>query len=191
MHRTRVLLSLLAVCLVGTTAQASYTININQVGTDLVATGSGSIDLTDLSHTLNASGPGVIAPGAGIVRVGGPSNQSISTYHTITGPASFGALVFTNPDSGSGPVVGVSGGDNLLVVPAGYVSGASLGTTTATYLNQSFSSTGLDPGTYTWTWGSGPDADSFTVQVGPVTPEPASLGLLAIGGMAMGRRRRA
>jgi MYXO-CTERM domain-containing protein len=81
-----------------------------------------------------------------------------------------------------------------LFLPAGYISGHSL-SDSATYDDATFASLQATPGTYTWTWGTGTHADSFTLQIGPVatTPEPASLTLLAMGlaglGLALRTRR--
>ena len=46
---------------------------------------------------------------------------------------------------------------------------------------------GLNPGTYMYTWGSGPTADSLTVDVvsSQSVPEPASLWMALIGGVAI------
>ena len=49
------------------------------------------------------------------------------------------------------------------------------------FAGQTFASIGLSPGTYAWTWGSGIDADSFTVEIGPAVPEPASALSVGIG----------
>ena len=74
-------------------------------------------------------------------------------------------------------------------MPQGYVSGASL-SSTSTYNGATLLSLGVTPGTYTWTWGTGVDADSFTLQIGPAgvpdagstlpLPGFASLGLVAL-----------
>jgi hypothetical protein len=65
-----------------------------------------------------------------------------------------------------------------LIVPIGYVSGSAL-SDTSTYDNATFNSLGVTPGTYVWTWGSGANADSFTLNIGAaVVPEPSSLLLL-------------
>jgi hypothetical protein len=45
-------------------------------------------------------------------------------------------------------------------------------------------------GTYIYRFGVGGDADSFTVQIGPSVPEPASWTLLAIGFASLGLARR-
>jgi hypothetical protein len=55
---------------------------------------------------------------------------------------------------------------------------------TDTYANQTFSSLGLNPGTYTYTWGTGGPDHTLPVQVGTV-PEP-STALVAAAGMLAG-----
>ena len=51
-------------------------------------------------------------------------------------------------------------------MPIGYVSGSALSDTGATWDNQTFRSLDVTPGTYKWTWGSGANADSFTLNIG-------------------------
>jgi hypothetical protein len=76
-------------------------------------------------------------------------------------------------------------------VPHLYVSDSAL-SDSATWTNSSFSSLGVTPGTYVWTWGSGADADSLTLDVVPA-PALSGLPLLAwlLGRVALlaGRRR--
>ena len=77
-------------------------------------------------------------------------------------------------------------------LPTTYVSGEAL-SNTSTYSDKTIAGLGLTPGTYTWTWGTGPTADSFQLQVEAATPEPATFGLLtfaAAGMLLAGYRRR-
>jgi hypothetical protein len=70
------------------------------------------------------------------------------------------------------------------------VSGAAL-SDSATWDNATLSSLGLTPGTYTWAWGNGADADSFVIDIKATTvPEPASLALLATSVLGLGTARR-
>ena len=161
-------------------ARANFVATIDQVGPNVVVTGSGTIDLTGLSFLFGGTATPSISPNTGSLSVG-PS-ASADAYSAISGPASFGTGAFTSADGGSGDVVGVQG--LLLLVPQGYVSGNPL-SGSATYDNATFASLGITPGTYTWTWGTG--VDSFTLQIGPAgVPDAGStLGLLlvALGGL--------
>ena len=53
-------------------------------------------------------------------------------------------------------------------------------------------SLGLTPGTYEWTWGTGMDADSFTLQIGPAgVPDTGStLSLLSFASLGLVALRR-
>jgi len=62
-----------------------------------------------------------------------------------------------------------------------------------TFTGETFTSLGLTPGTYEWTWGSGASADAFTLNVGAV-PVPAAVwlfgsGLLGLIGVARRKAR--
>jgi hypothetical protein len=108
------------------------------------------------------------------------------------GSASFGSGATTGASSGSGSPVGIYNYPDLLFVPYDYVSGSPL-MDTATYDNATFSSLGVTPGTYVWSWGSGSNADSFTLTVGAAAvSEPSTLELMTLGllGAGVARRKR-
>jgi hypothetical protein len=158
-------------------AEASGVIDISQVGGNVVATGSGTVDLSGLTYNTTFSQEEGVNPSFGAVIIG--PGGDIDVYTGISGPASFGPGVITYASSGSGDALGVSEGEAALAVPAGYVSGTSL-SGSSTFDSATLASLGLTPGKYVYTWGSGPDADSLTVDIGSV-PEPSTWAMMLLG----------
>jgi hypothetical protein len=171
-------------------ARAGYVVDLTQQGSDVVATGSGPIDLTGLTFfsTDNFSGP-EITPNGGDDPINmdiltGPRGQPFDIYTGLTGPASFGSGGGAGGDSASGDFVGMTASTDLYV-PDGYVSGSPL-SDTATYDSQTFSSLGATPGTYKWTWGTGPN-QNFTLVIGAAAvPEPSTWAMMLLGFAGLG-----
>ncbi len=160
----------LGALLSSTQSFAVYTVNIQQVGSDVVATGGGSINLTALHLAgLNGAAATLMWPSSGDLRLG---TGNFNVYNNFVGPANFGTGGITFADSNTGVVVSVYNTTEIHV-PTAYVSGANLGTSTATWNGATYTSLGITPGTYTWSWGAaGPNADSFIVNI--VAPPPTT-----------------
>jgi hypothetical protein len=170
-------------------AQA-YNVTLEQVGSNVVATGSGAIDLTGLQLFLSISGVPAMFPAFGLIQTGAAGPMGV--YIGVTGPTSFGSggLFFAN--SGSGDFVGI--GPSFISVPLFYVSGSAL-SSSATWNNASFASLGVTPGTYVWTWGTGLPNQNFTLRIGSVgVPDSGStvslLGFVLLGLAALRRKLR-
>lgn len=162
--------------------RADFIVTLEQVGSNVVATGTGTINLTDLGYLDSPNTEADIDPDFGALVVGPASLELVDEYSGVTtGPSSFGSSSATYASSGSGDMVGILDQEADLFVPQGYVSGDAL-TSTSTFDNTTLSALGVTPGTYTWTWGSGADADSFVLEAGPIaTPEPKFVMVLALG----------
>jgi hypothetical protein len=162
-------------------AQAGYVVTLTQVGSNVVASGSGTIDLTDLTFLLDNTGSfSEVFPHQGTIKTGpafSPFIPTVDIYRGLSGPTGFGGGDITAANSGSGDLVGVTGSAAVagvlgtLFLPHGYISDTPLADS-ATFNNATFSSLGVTPGTYVWTWGSGADADSFTLRIGTAPPPP-------------------
>jgi hypothetical protein len=165
-------------------AQAGYVVDLTQVGSDVVATGSGPIDLTGLTFSGNTSVSSLVAPDAAIINTG--TNSAVEdTYTGATGPASFGSgFLASFANSAAGDMVGIMGPGGEVIVPFGYVSDSPL-SDTATYDGQTFMSLGVTPGRYEWTWGSGAN-QNFTLVVGTVVPEHSTWAMMLIGFAGLG-----
>jgi hypothetical protein len=162
-----------------------YVVTLEEVGSNVVATGSGAIDTTGLllfqsggsffSVVDPSSTPDFIFTGAG--------SYALYLDPAGNGPSSFGSGGETVAASGSGGYVGINCFGYNLCVPAGYISDSPL-SDSALYNNATFASLGVTPGTYVWTWGTGAD-QSFTLEIG-TTPLPAALPLFVTGLGAIG-----
>jgi hypothetical protein len=163
-------------------ARAAFIVNVDPVGSDVVMTGSGTLNTAALNHLDIGGVVADVHASTGELIMGPTSNTFVNVLDPISGPSNFGSGGSFAASSGSGNLEGVSG--NVLLVSS--TSGAL--SNTDTYSGKTLASLGLTVGTYVWTWGSGANADSFTINVNPV-PEPASLGLIALAGLALLRRR--
>jgi hypothetical protein len=81
-----------------------------------------------------------------------------------------------------------------LFVPAGYTSGSFI-SGTDTFNGTTLAGLGLTDGTYTYDFGTGPNADSVVVNIGTVSPVPEAstwammiLGFAGIGFIAYRRK---
>ena len=173
-------------------ANAAYVINFAESGGAVIATGSGSLNVSALTvHTSNNL-PNYMTPLGNIFLSG--NSGPLTMYRTVNAAPFFGTGATVFPTTSVGNRVGIMS-NQFVIVPQNYVSGSDLGTTTTTFANASFASLGLTLGSYVWTWGSGGNADSLTINIpGAVSPvpEPASWGLMILGlglaGAAMRRR---
>jgi hypothetical protein len=175
-------------------AQAAFVVIFNEVGADVVATGTGAINTADLTLgdvDQTVAGAGMV-PELAVLLIT-PGVESNATQWLFSGgPAAFG--------SGGSSFASAQSGDSFaftpdapsqfqILLPGDYVSGSPLGNT-ETWSNATYLSLGLVMGSsFLWTWGTGTDYDSFEI----IVPEPGSMGLLAVGVIALtsrhGRRR--
>jgi VPDSG-CTERM motif len=174
-------------------AQA-YTVTLEQVGSNVVANGSGAFNLTGLIFDLSGiSSDPFIWPSVSIFLTG-PS-QPVDSYFGLSGPRSFGAGGRSVPSSSSGDAVGglgfSQGLPRGLLVPHGYVSGNAL-SSSATWNNATFASLGMTPGTYVWRWGTGLENQNFTLVIGKAgVPDGGStVSLLGFGLLGLAALRR-
>ena len=183
------------------TAQAALVIDIDQVGPDVVATMSGSIDMTDLVNTHQPSGnfsTGFMESGGDFLDMQSVGVGNGNIFAGITGPATFGTdttgAVASSSTGGSFDLEYAA--EPIFFLPDSYMSGNSL-SGTDTWAGTTLAQLGLTPGaSFTYSWGSNADADSLQINIGPASqsvPEPASLAMLAAGLTTLGmiRRRRA
>jgi hypothetical protein len=162
MKKFRLLFSFFLLFGIGSKSSAFISVVFNEVGDDVVATYSGSADLTDLSYVSAGFISAALDSDSYLHVVGG----SVEFYNGMTGPSSLGFDVGsrTLATSTSGSPFGMQFILGQLRVPDGYVSGTEI-TGSATWENEDFSSLGLREGSYTWTWGTGASADSLVINV--------------------------
>jgi hypothetical protein len=156
-------------------AQAGYIVTLQQVGPDVVATGSGAMDLTGLSSTFTGNQLAFMWPAFGSLNTGKPFGADLDLYSGLSGPTRLGSGTLHFPNSGSGDQVSISGSSQRLGVPHGYVSGTAL-SDISSYNNETFGSLGVAPGTYVWSWGTGVN-QNFTLRAG-VPDSGSSIALL-------------
>lgn len=177
-----------------TNAQAAVTLAIDQVGSNVVAsysgswntwTQSGSLDLGDtrIARIGDQFGEGFLALGA--------AQESFYNQATVTRDSGSWTLIETQADSFTGDPFGfrVDGsGSSFMYAPAGYTAGSTFNGS-MTFNNTDIAAMGFTPGeTGRFT------ADGTAINYSVAVPEPATIGMLAVGSVAAGlgfvRRRR-
>jgi hypothetical protein len=176
-------------------AQA-YKVTLEQIGADVVANGSGAINLTGLFFF----GPGsffitTLVPSLGRISTGPPPSGlgSVDVYRVFSGPANFGSGGQHNATESlsSGNFVGIQASVDELFVPHGYISNSAL-SSSATWTGATFASLGVTPGTFVWTWGTGANQNFTLIIGGAGVPDGGStVSLLGFGllGLAVLRRK--
>jgi hypothetical protein len=175
-------------------ANAAVVIDISQQGANVVATGSGSIDTTELYFYSNTTVSASVRPDIGQVVFG---NGAAGVYFAGRSPNSLGNGSETDATSTSGDIFGVTFGVgsaiSSLYLPTSYVSGAAL-SFSMTFDDTTLSQLSITPGTYVLSLAAyTQDPVSVTVNVGAV-PEPSTWAMMLIGFCGLGflayRRRR-
>lgn len=160
--------------------QAGFIATLEQVGPNVVETGSGAVDLSGLSFTSTHHAAAGMVPDIGVIVTGPSVFVAIDEYTGFSGPTTFGSGSETDAKSGSGDSVGIAVTLGIFSVPAGYVSDTAL-SNSFTYDSTNFTMLGVTPGTFKWTWGTGPN-QNFTLKIGTATaPDSGStFGLLFV-----------
>jgi hypothetical protein len=168
-------------------AQSSFIMTLEQDGSDVVGTGSGTIGLDGLSYVEDlTTTTDELIPDGSTINFGTPASGA-TFYDGLTGPGSFGTGGNTSATTGSGDPVAIV--YPIILVPQGYVSGTSL-SDTATWDSTTLADLGVTPGVYRWTWGTD-NENSAVLYAGVPVPEPCRYGggvLLATLGLFAWRR---
>src|SRR5262245_39919283 len=87
----------------------AYTVTLKQIGSNVVANGSGAFNLTGLTLSGGATLRfAFITPAVGMISTGPRGFNSLDLYTGFTGPSSFGRGSTTLADFGSGNFVFIS-----------------------------------------------------------------------------------
>ena len=161
-------------------AHAAFINNFAEVGNDVVAVGSGSANITGLTFFVNSSSQVVLEASSGNFLAGTPGINFQFTGTNVFSPVTGfgpGNMVNNFPTISVGDYFGLSAFNGRLFVLANYISGSPLNNS-ATWTNRTFTSLGLTQGTYVYTFNTGANADTLTINIPSAVPEPASLSLV-------------
>ena len=200
LSKTSALIAAVGGLLNASPAPAAVTISITQVGSNVVATASGTLDVTGLS-LVYGSIEGGIGLNAGVrgnrVFVGFGNGGQVYEYEGLTGPASIGpGTTYYYDVTLTGTPFGLGlhqFGDTItpaVTVDPSFVSGGTIAAT-ATFAGKTLARLGLKGGQYVYV---SPN-DRVTIEVGNTgVPEPATWAMMLTGiglvGYGLRRRRR-
>ena len=166
---------------------ALITITAQEVGSDVIFSASGSVDLNGVSFIGNgtlSNGP-TVRPNRELVLFGA-TNASVTLYGLGSNWPLWGTgsnLIAAT--SSTGDTFGFANG--VIFLPTGYQSLSAL-SATMIFANQSFQSLGITPGTYSFAAGNSNNSAILNVLVAEV-PIPAALPLFVTGLLGLGLAR--
>ena len=157
---------------------SQFNLTLLEVGPDVILSGSGTFDLTNLTYKQTIPPTGFILPSNAQffsgTDSGTPVYADLYSGTTFNIPTNFGVSAQTASNFGSGDCVGslLQGPNKYLVVPTGYTSNTVI-STYMVFSGKTFTTLGVTQGTYTWTWGT-TNPGVMTLQIGEpsVTPTP-------------------
>ena len=168
--------------LVAGVANAAATMTFNQVGSNVEASITGSINLAGLGGRSATQYRAVVQGNIAQAGVGTDVNLVDAFAYTsnISGPTSLGsgasAIVASSGAGGPFTLIGApSFGPKTLYVPRTYTSGSTISGVTSTWNNRTIATLRLTPGTYVYTLGTGGNTDTLTIQINspPAAQAPA------------------
>ncbi len=181
-------LTAIAAYILSTSAHAAVVITaVEENGSVVVSTDYGmSLDLSGLSFIGNGTcAKGGLMPEDPIVLMGDGGDCDLYLGE-VARPSDFGpgvGFVTWASNNSWGDIVGIyksnSTGKDGVLIDGGYISGSLLRPTTSTYWRHTFSSLGMQPGSYTWAWST----DSITLHVVPI---PAAVWLFGSALLGLG-----
>jgi len=179
-------------------AVADVVVNIDEVADGVIATATGHVNTNGLTLVnTRVHGGGDLRSTDALLFTGGLDfTNTIMHGYAIEGPLSWGTNIDTS--GGSSPIetdwFGVWGNPNsfgtAMFLSSDYTSGDPI-FSSSVFSGVTFEDLELNKGTYVYTWGSGSNPDSLTVNIGTTAvPEPSSVFLLTLSVIAMLWTRR-
>lgn len=172
--------SALAMALSAGLANAAVTINVSQVGADVVFSTTGSLDLTGATALGGIGYSDGFIPGGSNWYIASGAGSSVDNYAMTSFAGAFGTSLsfFSSPTSVSGDdffIWGASGTTEQVGVPVGYISGGAI-SSGMVFAGATIAGFTMIPGTYLY---SIPN-DTITLNIG-VVPEPETYAMLLAG----------
>jgi hypothetical protein len=138
---------------------------LQEVGPDVVLSGTGTADLASLILDGPYSHGGTfITPNQGFFAVGTLADNDYYSGATLSSPVLFGSGSITNADLSTGNVFGLNG-FGAVSVPAGYSGGLLNGTATFTGTTLTTLGVTVPGGPYVIQWGASGTSETITLQV--------------------------
>ena len=196
MKRIFTIVALLGTLVFSGVTHASITINVTEVGGNVVFSTSGSLDLTGATSVLMSVSyaDGVIPGGNNCYSASGAGNTA-DTFALTSVDLPFGTstTLFSPPSSSTGDdflIWGAGGGTPQVGVSSGYISGSAINSGMV-FNGATFASLTLIAGTYNFAIPN--DTIVLNIGGGGAIPEPGTLmiwSVFAATGLVMSKRRR-